>query len=148
MSNEKEDLVDRLDAMVKELPTSFHQVVLEAGSEIERLRTAVKQGDKDYRQEVAALNHANGQIKELSAENNNLRDQLHHLTVENARHEGYLDRVFEFDPVSDKRVYQDQKNPIFVQPPDEMHRVQDGYAANFTQSIAVGERRMPWYRMG
>jgi hypothetical protein len=60
-------------------------------------------------------------------ENRNLRDELHRLTIENARLEGYRDRVIEFDPVTERQEYQDELNVDFVQtshhgtPPRRMH---------------------------
>lgn len=81
-----------------------------------------------YRQLVAA----NAQSEAVRKENDYLRDQLHEMSVEKARLEGYIDRARESDPLPAPEMI-----PV---PP--MQRVYDGYGA----MGATGERPAPWYR--
>lgn len=71
-----------------------------------------------------------------------LKDELHRMTIENARLEGYRDRVLEFDPVTERQAYSDEhrdrRSPVntFIEGADAQ-RMFGG----------VGARGLaPWYR--
>lgn len=70
------------------------------------------QRDGALRQRDEAIDQRNVMSKqrdEVIAENAQLRDRLHELTVENARLAGYRDRVREFDPVTERQAYDDDR---------------------------------------
>lgn len=52
--------------------------------------------------------HAEAERDEVNAENQKLRDRLHAMSIENARLEGYRERVQEFDPVSERQLHSEQ----------------------------------------
>lgn len=73
-----------------------------------------------------------------------LKDELHAMTIENARLEGYRDRVLEFDPVTERQQYTDETGNRFSRteflgtPPRTARRFTDGYQADRPTSS--------WYR--
>lgn len=79
------------------------------------------------------------QTKELAGakqEVRQLKDELHALTIERARLEGYRDRVHEFDPVTERTQYADERHP-------RRHVDFAGEAFGRTEKASP-----PWYRRG
>lgn len=70
-----------------------------------------------------------------------LKDELHRLTIENARLEGYQNRVREFDPVTEAKLYQDRQHDRRDQ---VEHYRGDGMAA--WGGRPGRDAPAPWYR--
>lgn len=73
--------------------------------ELTEARSRARNADADA---VAARKEAAAVLQE----NDRLRDRLHGMTIENARLEGYRERVEQFDPVSDKQAHYENVRPL------------------------------------
>jgi regulator of replication initiation timing len=82
---------------------------------------------------------ANGEISYL-------KDELHRLTIENARLNGYQDRVHEFDPVTERQQHADRQHP---QRDGEVPHHLFNMADTAARYRGGGELpSAPWYRRG
>lgn len=99
--------------------------------------------------------------KATEADNDNLRDELHRLTVENARLQGYHDRVKEFDPVTEAEEYkaftERQRGSFHLEGGRPFRhygtafrdRVSGGFAEYAGDGMmSVNSQRPSWYRRG
>lgn len=127
-------LQQRCDEQAGEL-ADFGRVVQDLNSEIDRVRADTRKMITAAQADVA---QAKKEAAEISSENTILRDRLHGMSLENARLEGWRERVVEFDPISDKQLHQESLAPLRVVP----DHGQDfkAYAAD------GGYRRETWYQ--
>lgn len=126
---------DQLTARVAELDTQnaeIGQQCVDQGAQINEL---------EQRQQLAERAAARTEKAKAAAEADNafLRDTMHELTIQRARLEGQLERVREFDPVTDQQ--ERREGLINVRMP--RHYV-DGEA--LTSGARTGLQ--PWYRRG
>lgn len=97
-------------------------------SEVNTLRNGYRDVSNQHARASRDLEHANSEIVHL-------KDELHRMTVESARLEGYISRTREFDPPETK-----------AQEP----KPRDYWAGNDEAQImgAYGREQAPWYRRG
>lgn len=118
--------------------------LVEEIDEVRAIANAAKQEASTAKAERRAREHERDTVV---SENNMLRDRLHSMSIENARLEGVLERVREFDPVSDKQLHRERERPLLVNrdmfPPAPS--ISDGaYEMRGTTS----GRTETWYRRG
>lgn len=82
-------------------------------------------------------------LADAQAEIASLKDELHRMTVTNARLEGYRERVEKFDPVTEQQQYDDHCRKF------SRHDIAEGCSS--IESILRRNRyggEAPWYRRG
>lgn len=141
LSNNLQSLQQRCDEQAGEL-TDFGRVVQDLNTEIDRVRADTRKMIAAAQAEVA---QAKKEAAEISSENTILRDRLHGMSLENARLEGWRERVVEFDPLSDKQLHAEGR-PLLVNsamfPPAPMARMEADERANGSS----GYRRETWFQ--
>jgi chromosome segregation ATPase len=126
---ERDQLIAQRDELVMQ-NAEIGQQLVDQGA---RYNQVVKDGER------AREDARTAEKGRLAAESDNafLRDTMHELTIQKSRLEGQLERVRQFDPVTDQQAH--QEGLINVRMP--RHYV-DGEALTSTS------RSQPWYRRG
>lgn len=149
MTEKQLDVMSRLE---------LRAVIAQQHEQLSEVREASDQHRKDLNTTRVQLGEKLKQLDLANTEISSLKDELHRMTIENARLEGYRDRVLEFDPVTERQEYRDQTGATinhdqhFGTPPDRVLRRSQGAHGldrvyDFSDRVG-GERPRPWYRRG
>ncbi len=137
--SEQKDLLERLGDVLKELPASFQGPVVEARAEMIRLRERATSQSNEITNLNIKLVDVEKSAKDLQANNDMLRENLHAAELQIAHLQGYQARVRQFDPVSDSDAYEDRL-------PRPRHERRDGASYPTDGLLRHGSLNEPsWY---
>ncbi len=126
--------------------------------EVQSYLDALTNSREECSEQRRTIQRLEADVKTQRSALDGLLDDLHRLTIENARLEGYRDRVLEFDPVTERQQYQDETNAQpsyrehFGTPPHTIRQrpvatSRFGGGGVMAAERAYGESlREPWYR--
>lgn len=89
-------------------------------ADLENLRTYLAEAHEQRRKSEAVMLEAERIADDRSKEIDRLRDDLHRMTIENAKLQGYVDRVQERDVLTEREEYQLRRDADRVGPYDGM----------------------------
>jgi hypothetical protein len=109
--------------------------IKELEAQIEALVDQVSDLRKTSDQNYSSGREWKQRADEAEREVRDLKDELHAMTIEKARLEGYIDRTRQFDP---------KPEPVMV--PLGSDRIEHSFDHDMLGYGSTGDRKAPWYR--
>jgi chromosome segregation ATPase len=133
-------------AAITDQIASLQPQLQERDETIARLNKVVREQVDAKEQERMRADRIGKERDQVATENDNLRDELNRMAVENARLRGYQERVREFDPVTERQAYQDSLPRAGRDTYGASSVEEHGALLSRVRGLTASGADRPWYR--